>query len=277
MSSAPSMNPQPPSGGPPAAPAKTGSGLKIFLWILGIFACFVVLITAVTMAIGFYAVHKFKQAAANPVYAAAKFAVAANPDLETVSSDDAAGSMTVHDRKTGKTVIMKFDPAHKTMVVTDENGKTASMRFDPDKKSIVMTDDQGKTASITADAQGGNIEVKSSDGSMKIGANADKAPDWVPVYPSVTPTNNFSATDTNSVAGSFTFVTADAADKVQNYYDNAFKGASFKVATTTSTDNNGKVAAMVTGTSQDEKRSVIVGMETATDGTHVSVNFSSKK
>src|SRR5579864_6091784 len=131
MSSAPSMNPQPPSGAPPAAPKK-GSGLKIFLWILGIFAGLAIVgIIGVSLLLSYF-VHKVKQAANNPVYAAAKFAVAANPDLETVSSDDSTGSITIRERKTGKTVIMKFDPASKTMVVTDENGKTASMRFDPD-------------------------------------------------------------------------------------------------------------------------------------------------
>lgn len=275
MSSAPSMNPQPPSGGPPAAQPKTGSGLKVFLWILGIFMGFVVLIVVVSTAIVFYGVHKMKQAAANPVYAAAKFAVAANPDLETVSSDDAAGSITVHDRKTGKTVIMKFDPAHKTMVVTDENGKTASMRFDPDKKSIVMTDDQGKTASITADPQGGNIEVKSADGSMKLGANADKAPDWVPVYPGVTPTNNFSANNANSMTGNYTFTTSDAPDKVFSYYGDTLKSGGFKVSTTTS-NTDGKVSGMVNGSTDGDKRSVVVIAGTEADTTHVTVTFTAK-
>jgi uncharacterized protein RhaS with RHS repeats len=274
MSSAPSVNPQPASAGPPAAPKK-GSGLKIFLWILGIFVGLAIVgIIGVTLLLSYF-VHKVKQAADNPVYAAAKFAVAANPDLETVSSDDSTGSITVRERKTGKTVRMKFDPASKTMVVTDENGKTASMRFDPDKRSIVMTDDQGKTASVTADAQGGNIEVKSPDGTVKIGASADKAPDWVPVYSGVTPTNNFSAHDANSMAGSYNFVTSDPVDKVLSYFGDSLKSGGFKVSTTTS-NSDGKVAGLVSGTNEGDKRTVVVTASTENDGTHVNVAFNAK-
>jgi hypothetical protein len=275
MSSAPASSPQPPIGGTPVPP-KTGGGAKVLLWILGVFAGFMVLIIVAFAAIGFYAAHKIKEVASNPVYAAAKFAVAANPDLETVSTDDSRGTISIRDRKTGKVGTLKFDAARKTMVVIDENGKTSSMRFDADKKAIVMTDDRGKTASITADAQGGNIEVKSTDGTMKIGSGADKAPDWVPVYPGTTPQNTFSASDERTATGSYTFATKDSVDRVLTYYGDTLKSSGFKISNTTS-NTNGKITGMVSATTDGDKQTVLVTAGDDSDGTKVSVSYNNKK
>ena len=98
MSSSPSASPQPPAGGPPAAPPASGGAGKIILWIVGIFAGLVVLVIVAAAAVGFFVIHKAKQAGLdpelmkkNPVLAAVKFSVAANPDVELVSSNDSLG------------------------------------------------------------------------------------------------------------------------------------------------------------------------------------------
>jgi hypothetical protein len=227
--------------------------------------------------IGFYIAHKVKQAANNPVYAMAKLAVAANPDLETVSSDDSAGTITIHDRKTGKTGTLKFDAARKTMVMVDENGKTTSMRFDPDKKQLIMSDDRGKTATITADEKAGNIEIKGPDGTVKMGATAEKAPDWVPVYPGSTPQGTFAVSDDKNATGTYVFSTKDTVDKVLGYYGDSLKGAGFKISTTTS-NSDGKVSGVVRGSTEGDARIVIVTAGSDdTDGTKVSVSYSNKK
>ncbi len=157
----------PPSGAPASAPQKT-SGAKLLIWILGIIVGLLLLAFGSCAVIGFYAVHKVKQAGfdsdlmkKNPGLATAKMAVSMNPDVEVVSSDDNAGTISVRDKKTGKVTTMKFDSQKKAMVITDENGKTTSM----------TTSGEGANATM---------EMKSSEGTMKIGANADKAPDWVP-------------------------------------------------------------------------------------------------
>jgi len=273
MSSTPSVSPQPPAGGPPAAPpAKSGAG-KIILWIVGIFfGLFILGVIAVT-ALGFFVAHKVKQAASNPVMTAAKFMVAANPDLETVTSDD--NSITVKDRKTGKVSTMKVDPNAKTMTVTDEDGKTVTMRLDPNNNRLVMTDDKGKTATITADPQAGNVELKGPDGNFKMGNNTDKAPSWVPVYPGANPQNVFSASSNGEQMGTYAFVTKDAVDKVTAFYDSQLKSGGFKTSTTTN-NTNGKITGAVSGTAENDKRSVLVVVSAEDDGTKVSVTFNSK-
>ncbi len=79
-----------------------------------------------------------------------------NPDVETVSSDDSSGTITVRDKKTGKTTTLKFDPEKKTMVVTDENGKEATVR-------------------VNTDGDKGTVEVQSADGTVKFGASGKQS------------------------------------------------------------------------------------------------------
>ncbi len=92
-------------------------------------------VTAMCGLAGYFIMHKAKQAGfdsglltTNPAYAAAKMVATMNPDVETVTTDDSSGTITVRDKKSGKTTTLKFDPEKKTMVVIDENGKEATVK-----------------------------------------------------------------------------------------------------------------------------------------------------
>jgi hypothetical protein len=274
MSSAPSTTPQPPGGSPPAPPAKTGGGAKVLLWVLGIFAGVVVLFIIAFGIIGFYVAHKINQAAKNPVMAAAKIMVAANPDLETVSSDDS--TIVVHDRKTGKNSTMKIDPDKKVMIITDGDGKSVTMKLDTASNRLIVTDEKGKTATITANQQTGSMEIKGTEGSLKFGGAADKAPDWVPSYPGSNPQGTVSIDNAAEQGGTFTFVTSDPPDKVMSFYGDALKSAGFKVSNMTS-NSDGKVGGFVTGQNDADKRSVTITVGTDNDGTHVAATYAQKK
>ena len=261
MSSTPS-SPQTPGGAPPA-PQKS-SGSKLVLWIIGIVVGLILISFASCAVIGFYAMHKVKQAGfdsdlmkKNPGLAGAKMAVTMNPDTEIVSSDDNAGTIVVRDKKTGKVVTMKFDPQKKAMVITDENGKTTS----------VTTTGEGANASM---------EMKGPEGTMKIGNGSDKAPDWVPVYPGSSPQSTFSASSGAEQTGSYMLVTKDPADKVIAFYGDSLKSAGFAVSNMTS-NSDGKVGGMVSGEDKANKRAVMVSLGTENDGTHVNVTFSIKQ
>ena len=254
-------NPQPPMGAPP--PQK-GSGTKLILWIVGIIVGLMLLGFGSCAVIGFYAMHKVKQAGLdsdlmkkNPALATAKMAISMSPDAEIVSSDDDAGTIMVRDKKTGKTTTMKFDPAKKSMVMIDESGKSVSM-------------------TTTGEGSSGGIEVKSSEGTMKLGASSDKAPDWVPAYPGSSPQNTYSATNAGEQTGSFTFTTSDAAEKVIAFYSDTLKAHSFTVSNMTG-NSEGKTGGMVTGEDKANKRTVMATIGTEDDGTHVNVTFSAKQ
>ena len=251
----------------PMPPPQGGSGNKAILWVVGIILGLILIGFGSCAVLGFYAMHKVKQAGfdsdlmkKNPGLATAKMAVTMNPDTEIVSSDDSTGTIVVRDKKTNKVVTMKFNPQKKSMVIIDENGKTTSM----------TTTGEGANASM---------EMKTSDssgsGSIKIGANADKSPAWVPSYPGSTPQNTYSATSNGEQTGTFTFSTPDAPEKIIAFYADALKSAGFEVSNMT-TNSNGKTGGMVTGEDKATKRTVVATIGTETDGTHVSVTFAVK-
>jgi hypothetical protein len=260
------MSTIPPTPQTPAAPPAPprSSGTKVLLWIAGIFAGLLLLCFASCAVFGFYAMHKVKQAGfdtdlmkRNPALATAKMAVAMSPDTEIVSSDDRAGTMVVRDKKSGKVVTMKFDPQKKSMIVIDENGKTSSM-------------------TMAGDGANASIEMKNSEGTMKMGSVADKAPDWVPVYPGSSPQGTFSATSDADQTGSYTFTTKDPADKVITFYGDSLKSAGFTVSNMTS-NTEGKVGGMVSGEDKANKRAIMATLGADADGTHVNVTYSVKQ
>jgi hypothetical protein len=260
MSTTPS-GPQTPGGAPPAP--QNNSGIKVLLWIVGIVMGFILLSFASCSVIGFYALHKVKQAGfdsdlmrKNPALATAKMAVSLNPDTEILSSNDRAGSMVVRDKKTGKVVTMKFDLQKKAMVITDENGKSTSF-------------------TTTGEGSNSSMEMKGPDGTVKIGNGSDKAPAWVPVYPGSSPQSTFSTSTGAEQTGSFAFVTQDQIDKVIAFYGDSLKSAGFAVSNMSS-NSEGKVGGMVSGDEKASKRNVVVSLATDHDGTHVNVTFSIK-
>ena len=263
MSTIPPSPQTPGAAVPPPTPQK-GSGAKLILWIVGIVVGVLLIGFASCAVLGFYAVHKVRQAGfdsdlmkTNPALATAKMAVTMNPDTEIVSSDDKAGVITVCDKKTGKVITMKFDPQKKAMVVTDETGKTT-------------------TLTTTGEGTNAGMEVKSSEGTMKMGATADKAPDWVPAYPGSTPQATFSSSTPQEQTGSYAFVTKDPADKVVSFYGDSLKSAGFAVSNMIST-SEGKTGGMVSGEDKASKRTVVISLATETGGTHVTVTFSVKQ
>jgi hypothetical protein len=193
----------------------------------------------------------------NPGLATAKMAVTMSPDTEIVSSDDKAGTIVVRDKKTGKTVTMKFDPQMKAMVITDENGKSTSL-------------------TTTEDGANASMEIKSPEGTMRMGKSADKAPDWVPVYPGSSPQNTFSASSGGERTGSYAFVTKDPADRVISFYGDSMKSAGFTVSNMTS-NSDGKIGGIVSGEDMANKRTVVATLGAEDDGTHVGVTFSIKQ
>src|SRR5690348_14608651 len=91
--------------------------LRFLGWIVA-----VILLGLVAMAgLGLYWMHKAKEAGLNPELirknrdlAAAELAVIRRGDVRVLSTNDAAGIMAVRDKRTGKTILLKFDPVKKS-------------------------------------------------------------------------------------------------------------------------------------------------------------------
>jgi hypothetical protein len=180
------------------------------VWILAGIGIIVVL-GMVTCGVGAFFVGRFMKNAGfdadlmqkNPGLAMTKMVTAFTPNAEILATDDRAGTVTVRDKTTGKTITYKFDPDKKTMVITGENGEEVKI---------------GASA-------------------------ANKMPDWVPVYPGSSPEGSYSVQSTDGSSGSFSFKTADAASKVTSYYQDQLRSAGFNVTLVSSGDQGGMLSA----------------------------------
>jgi hypothetical protein len=253
----------PPSFPPPnPAPLPPGTKSNILLWILGGLVALMIGVTAMCGLGGYLLMRKAKQAgldsgllASNPAYAAAKLAATMNPDVDTVSTDDSSGTITVRDKKTGKNTTLKFDPDKKTMIVTDENGKQATVK-------------------VNTAGDKGAVEVQSSGGTVKFGATGSaQMPGWVPAYPGSSPQGTFSAQSNDGNQSTYAFKTKDAPAKVMSYYQDQLKAGGFTINMITNTPQGGMVMAEESG----KNRTLMLTVSGSDDGTDVSLTSAEKK
>lgn len=236
----------------PAAPAKKLNPVVIILLVLfGLFALGAIAVVGG----GLFIAHKIHQAADNPGMVAAKLLAAANPDVDVVSTDDARGTLTIRDKRTGKTVTMSFDDI--------KNGR---FKFEAD----------GKQVSIEArgDGANGGVEVKTSDGeTMKFGATGDKIPAWIPTYPG-TPSTQAATISRSSKedAGATSFELKEPVGKLADYYHDALDKAGFKATKTMTSEQ----MAVVQGSDAGEKRTVVYTITSDDGKSNVNVSYRSK-
>jgi len=239
---------------PIPAPKKTSP----ILWIFVAIFCVVALAGMAVIAGGLFFVHKVKQAGNNPALFAAKMIAAANPDVSVVSSDDARGTVTFLDKKTGKTVTMNFDDVKKGKITFEADGQQASIETKGDGKD-------------------GAVLVTSPEGSIKFGAGAAKLPDWLPAYPNVTPQGTFGIQGVGEESGNVTFTVKDPIDKVVSFYEEGLKKSGLTTNSNVLQQNGKAAGAMVTGEDAAKKRSAMINLGAGDDGVTVNVTYSTKK
>jgi hypothetical protein len=174
----------------------------------------------------------------NPGYAAAKMIITMNPEVEEVSHDEASGTITVREKKTGKVTTMKFGDiknGHFSFSATDENGKTGSMEF---------------------------------------GEGASKLPSWVPVYPGSKAEGVFSAKGgEGEEGGTVAFTTSDDWSKVMAFYQDKAKDLGMKASMTTSSEKGG----MLIFADESSKRTLSVVSGGSSGSSSISLTYSEKK
>lgn len=199
-------------------------GLSTLAWVgIGCGGLVVVGLIAV-FGLGFFAVQKGKEIVTeatgsdsfqdfvadmrdNPTKKAAETVIALDPDLEIISTDDEAGTLTFVNNKTGEEATLNFEDI-------------AEGRFS-------MTTDEGEYRIDTTDGGEGGVTLTAPDGQQtRMGASTvlDDVPDWVPLYPDATSTEStYSAKSADGVNGIVTAKTADGAQKVVDHYKSLFE------------------------------------------------------
>jgi hypothetical protein len=247
---------------PPAPPAKK-KGMGPLGWVL-IGCGALVLLCAVGFAVlGYLAKNKLAEIQKNPEMAAAKLIVRANPDLDLVSADDDAKTITIRNKKTNETVTANLDDI--------KNGR---FKFSSDKGSASF-DVSGKDGAGTIKV----TDEKGKQSTMSFGAGAPQnLPSWVPIYPGASSQGTFASTTPEGRAGGFTVTTGDALDKVVDWYESQLKAAGFTVQKATASTSGATSSGNVTGTTGDQKRTVnvAVSVNDKGPGTQALVTYNDK-
>ncbi len=203
--------PSAPVAQPPAAPKKTSP----LVWIVAGCGGIIVIGVVLFAVAGYWGVHKLKgfaeSAKKNPAVFAAKLAVAANPELEIVSSDDAAGTVTIRNKKTGEEITMN--------AADIKNGR------------LKFSNEKGEEVTFQGNAAKGKegFRVESKTGSLAFGGEGEPLPAWVPPYPGAKTTASMREKTADGFKGTETFSTADPPAKVLAHYEAALKGAGLEV------------------------------------------------
>ena len=244
----------PPESYPAGRPDPPKKKISPLVWILvGLLGLFVVVALA-AVAGGLFLAKKVHDVASNPAEAA-RLLVAANPDVEVVSTDD-SGRITVRDKRTGKTVSMNF---------TDlKNGK-------------LSFEDEGKKFSMQANETG--VHVKGEDGqTVDIGTGVAKLPDWIPSYPGGTSAKGaFAMQGGEGQAATLSFSTKDAPARVVEFYDSALRKAGMTTQQMLASDGGKTSGGTVTAESADKKQTAMVNVSNSDGETAVAITFSAKK
>ena len=107
----------------PVSPKKTNPLLWILAAVLGLFLLMVIAVVAG----GLFVAKKVSDVASNPGLAAVKLMVAANPDIELVSSDENKGTFRIREKKTGRVLTVDFDQIRSGKLVFEEDGQKVSL------------------------------------------------------------------------------------------------------------------------------------------------------
>jgi hypothetical protein len=202
---------------PPQAPQKK-MGLPPLAWVAIGCGGLLVIAVLIVAAGGFFFFSKAKRFATHPETTIAQMIMAGNPDLEVVTVDDGAGTITVRNKKTGEVLTINLSDAKKGKIV---------FKGDKGQNMVIET---------TGEDQAKGITMKSDKGSFTLGegAGADaKVPSWIPSWPGANIQSTFSGQEEGKRTGMVQFeVDADAA-RALDFFEAEFKGAGFEVKKST--------------------------------------------
>jgi hypothetical protein len=260
--------PGPPSGTPPGTYAQPApppkKGLSPLAWVgigCAVIAVLGMLVLGGVVAVGGYFAKKgLDKLEKNPTLTMAELAVRANPDVDLVSTDEEAGTITVKVKKSGE--VMTFNAKDIEKGHFEIKSKDGTAVFDASGKdgTVKVTNDKGEVATL----QGG------------AGA-PQNLPAWFPVYPGGTIQGTF---DTNGPDGrtvAFTVSTTDTADKVLSFYESKLKEAGLKVDTYTTAANGQQTGGTLTGSSESPKRKTGVLVSSSEGQTQAVVTLEEKQ
>jgi hypothetical protein len=197
----------------------------------------------------------------SPARTMAETVIRMNPELELLSTDDDAGTITFRSSETGEEATLNFeDIAQGRFTMTTSEGEV----------SIDASAAVDAAPGAVGSAAGGGVTFSGPDGQIRLGGSIslDELPDWVPVYPGSEDAQVGYMTSTAAgPSGMMTGTTNDAPQQVADHYRDAFTDNSFTVANESSTQSGTTELILISAAGDDGTVNVTATREGSEDTT----------
>lgn len=245
---------------PPAVSPPAGKRMSPWVWCAlgcgGVLVVFVVIALVGGLFVGRKVRAFTRDAEANPAVAAARMIVRMNPELEEVSADTAAGTLTIRNRTSGETITLNASDI--------ERGRVSFSGADGGELSI-EAGAEDRPASFRVRTPEGDFAMQSGD--------ADDLPDWVPSYPRGEGRQTWTMQGPEGVSGGVTYRSTDAFEIVIAHYEKALKDAGFEVTASTFQQDGQIAGGVLNGVHESDKRRVSVVFGAEDGGVQVTVTY----
>jgi len=238
--------------------AKVAIGCLIALALV-VGGCFVV--SAFFLKKGVDAVKGFAEDVEKDPNAAAVKAVElmmkVNPEVDVVSSDPSAGTITLREKRTGKVVTFHAEDLREGRFSFESEGE--KVNFDVDES-------EGDRP--------GAVSIQSKEGKVVFGADEDAVPDWVPRYPGGSATSFSTVEAKDEISGTFSIRTEDDPVSVLDSFASRLEADGFEVRKTTLESANARGGNLTASSGARTVNVTIAAQEGETQGL---VAYSEKK
>ena len=231
-------------------------GLGVWVWV-AIGCVGILVLGGLAAGVGGWMLKRKVQSMAESPTAAIEMIAALNPDIEVVDKDPGAGTVTIRDKASGKTMTVDMDDV--------KDGR------------ISFSTDEGD-ASMSFDSDAGTMEIRSegADGAVAQLGGSVRLPGWVPSYPGGTSEGVYSAQDATTESGTFTLSTTDSLDDVFGYYRGQLESGGYQVTENRYSGPQGD-GAMLVGEREDGSRTLTFTLQAAEGKTQVMGGYTQKK
>jgi hypothetical protein len=235
-------------------------GLHPLIWVAVGCGVLVIVGFLVVSVAGFFVAKKVKDVAEdfqeNPARKIAELAVAANPDVELVDSDEEEGTLTVRNIKTGEVVTFDY-----------EDAKEGRFRFESDEGEM--------TLQVGGDENEGFVTMETDEGVSRFGVGSgDQVPAWVPRHPDAGEiSGTFNSQSDEMMMGAFSFQVEKGVEDVIRYYESELQSRGFEITMRQTSSGGGTNLSTLAAEHSAESRNVSVTAVEEGGATQVSLQY----